>query len=89
MKIMSAQKARGADMESGGIVQRIKALVPVLIPLCLSLAFRRPTIWHGHGEPLLTAGGQNQNEEFEVRPWTRWCWFSLCCFGPVLSRPTF
>lgn len=39
-KIMSAQKARGADMESGGIVQRIRALVPVLIPLFVS-AFRR------------------------------------------------
>ena len=39
-KIMSAQKARGADMESGGLVQRIKALVPVLIPLFVS-AFRR------------------------------------------------
>ena len=39
-KIMSAQKARGADMEGGGIVQRIKALVPVLIPLFVS-AFRR------------------------------------------------
>ena len=39
-KIMSAQKARGADMESGGIVQRIKALVPGLIPLFVS-AFRR------------------------------------------------
>ena len=39
-KIMSAQKARGADMESGNIVCRIKALVPVLIPLFVS-AFRR------------------------------------------------
>lgn len=39
-KIMSAQKARGADMESGGIMQRIKALIPVLIPLFVS-AFRR------------------------------------------------
>ena len=39
-KIMSAQKARGADMESGGLMQRIKALVPVLIPLFVS-AFRR------------------------------------------------
>ncbi len=35
-KIMSAQKARGADMESGGIVQRIKALLPILIPLLIS-----------------------------------------------------
>ena len=39
-KIMSAQKARGADMESGGLVQRAKALIPVLIPLFIS-AFRR------------------------------------------------
>lgn len=39
-KIMQAQKARGADMESGGIVKRVKALVPVLVPLFVS-AFRR------------------------------------------------
>lgn len=39
-KIMMAQKARGADMESGGIVKRAKSLIPVLIPLFVS-AFRR------------------------------------------------
>ncbi len=39
-KIMSAQKARGADMESGGLMQRIRALIPILIPLFVS-AFRR------------------------------------------------
>ena len=39
-KIMSAQKARGADFESGNIFQRAKALVPVLVPLFIS-AFRR------------------------------------------------
>lgn len=39
-KIMSAQKARGADMESGTLVQRAKALTPILIPLFVS-AFRR------------------------------------------------
>ena len=39
-KIMSAQKARGADLESGGLFQRIKALVPILIPLFVS-SFRR------------------------------------------------
>lgn len=39
-KIMSAQKARGADMESGGLIQRAKALIPILIPLFVS-AFRR------------------------------------------------
>lgn len=39
-KIISAQKARGADMESGGAIQRAKALIPILIPLFVS-AFRR------------------------------------------------
>ncbi len=39
-KIMSAQKARGADFETGGLIQRVKALVPILIPLFIS-AFRR------------------------------------------------
>lgn len=39
-KIMNAQKARGADMESGGLIKRVKALLPVLIPLFVS-AFRR------------------------------------------------
>ncbi len=39
-KIMSAQKARGADMESGGLIRRVRALLPVLIPLFAS-SFRR------------------------------------------------
>ena len=39
-KIMSAQKARGADFESGSLMQRVRALVPILVPLFIS-AFRR------------------------------------------------
>jgi energy-coupling factor transport system permease protein len=39
-KIMSAQKARGADFESGNLIDRVKALVPILVPLFIS-AFRR------------------------------------------------
>lgn len=39
-KIMSAQKARGADFESGNLMQRVKALIPILVPLFIS-AFRR------------------------------------------------
>ena len=39
-KIMSAQKARGADFESGNLIQKAKALVPVLVPLFVS-SFRR------------------------------------------------
>ena len=39
-RIIAAQKARGADFESGNIIKRIKAVVPILIPLLIS-AFRR------------------------------------------------
>lgn len=39
-KIISAQKSRGADFDSGGIIKKVKAFVPILIPLFIS-AFRR------------------------------------------------
>lgn len=39
-RIINAQKARGADFDSGNIISRAKALIPVLIPLLIS-AFRR------------------------------------------------
>ena len=39
-KIMKAQQARGADFESGNIIRRAKAMVPILVPLFVS-AFRR------------------------------------------------
>lgn len=39
-RIMNAQKARGADFASGGLIRRAKALLPVLIPLLVS-AFNR------------------------------------------------
>ncbi|MBB6715432.1 energy-coupling factor transporter transmembrane component T family protein [Clostridium gasigenes] len=39
-KIMMAQKARGADFESGGIIKKAKSLIPLLVPLFIS-SFRR------------------------------------------------
>ena len=39
-KIMVAQKARGADFENGNLMERVKALIPILVPLFIS-AFRR------------------------------------------------
>jgi energy-coupling factor transport system permease protein len=39
-KIMKAQMARGADFESGNLIQRAKSMVPLLVPLFVS-AFRR------------------------------------------------
>ena len=39
-KIIKAQQARGADFDSGNLIQRVRALVPILVPLFVS-AFRR------------------------------------------------
>lgn len=39
-KIMKAQQARGADFETGGLIQKAKSLIPILVPLFIS-AFRR------------------------------------------------
>ena len=39
-KIMSAQRARGADFDSGNLIEKAKALIPLLVPLFIS-AFRR------------------------------------------------
>ena len=58
-KIMSAQKARGADFESGNLLQRAKALVPVLVPLFIS-AFRRADELACAMECRLYHGGANR-----------------------------
>ena len=42
-KIISAQKARGADFDSGNLIQRAKAMIPILVPLFIS-AFRRADV---------------------------------------------
>ena len=52
-KIMNAQKARGAQLDTGKMTERIKALVPVLMP-AVHLGFPpRGRAGHGHGVPLL------------------------------------
>ncbi len=58
-KIMNAQKARGADFESGNLLRRAKALVPVLIPLFVS-AFRRADELAGAMECRLYHGGEGR-----------------------------
>ncbi len=58
-KIINAQKARGADFESGSLFKRAKALVPVLIPLFVS-AFRRADELAGAMECRLYNGGEGR-----------------------------
>ena len=65
-KIMSAQKARGADFESGISFQRAKALVPVLVPLFIS-AFRRADELACAMECRLYHGGEHRTRLHSLR----------------------
>ena len=59
-KIMKAQMARGADFESGNLIQRAKAMIPILVP-----PGKRPG--YGNGGPLLSRrGGPDQDEASEI-----------------------
>lgn len=58
-KIMSAQKARGADFETGSLMKRVKALVPILVPLFVS-SFRRADELASAMECRLYHGGEGK-----------------------------
>lgn len=58
-KIMCAQKARGADFETGGLLKRVKALIPILIPLFIS-SFRRADELASAMECRLYHGGEGR-----------------------------
>ncbi len=60
-KIMSAQKARGVDFESGGLIKKAKALVPILIPLFVS-SFRRADELATAMESRCYHGGQGRTK---------------------------
>jgi energy-coupling factor transport system permease protein len=60
-KIMKAQKARGADFESGNILQRAKSLIPILVPLFIS-AFRRADELAMAMEARCYRGGENRSK---------------------------
>lgn len=69
-KIIKAQKARGADFESGNLLQRAKHLVPLLVPLFIS-SFRRAHELAVAMEARCYRGGQNRTRmkqlQFEKR----------------------
>ncbi|MPN13369.1 Energy-coupling factor transporter transmembrane protein EcfT [bioreactor metagenome] len=58
-KIMKAQMARGADFETGNIISRAKAMVPLLVPLFIS-AFRRADELALAMEARCYRGGENR-----------------------------
>ena len=71
-KIMSAQKARGADFETGSLLQRAKALLPILVPLFVS-AFRRADELAVAMESRCYHGGEGRTRmkvlRFAARDW--------------------
>ena len=69
-KIMKAQQARGADFESGGLMKRAKALIPVLVPLFVS-AFRIAQDLAMAMEARCYHGGENRTRMHEMKLRTR------------------
>jgi energy-coupling factor transport system permease protein len=65
-KIMKAQMARGADFESGNIIQRAKALIPLLVPLFLG-AFRRADDLAMAMEARCYRGGENRTRMKQLK----------------------
>ena len=65
-KIMSAQKARGADFDTGNLMQKAKALVPLLVPLFIS-AFRRATDLAMAMEARCYRGGEGRTKMKPLR----------------------
>ena len=69
-KIMSAQKARGADFETGSLPQRAKALLPILVPLFVS-AFKRADELAVAMESRCYHGGEGRTRMKQIKMSTR------------------
>ena len=82
-KIMSAQKARGADFETGSLMQRAKALVPLLVPLFVSAtSWRR--LWNAAATTATKAARSSMC--CTTRRATIWCSAIMPCSWPRSSR---
>jgi len=80
-KIMSAQKARGADFESGNLMQKAKALIPILVPLFIS-AFRRADELAVAMECRCYHGGEGRTK-LHVLQYARRDWVALFLGGAI------
>ncbi len=77
-KIMKAQKARGADFESGSLLRRVKALAPMLVPLFIS-AFRRADELAVAMESRCYQGGEHRTRLNEIH-FARIDYIAVFCF---------
>ena len=81
-KIMKAQQARGADFESGNLIERARAMLPLLVPLFVS-AFRRAAELAMAMEARCYRGGQNRTRMKSLR-FTKLDAQAALCVGAVL-----
>ena len=88
-KIMSAQKARGADFETGSLMQRARALVPLLVPLFVS-AFRRADELATAMECRCYHGGEGRTKlhvlRYETRDYLVLTYYLALTVGVILLR---
>jgi len=88
-KIMKAQQARGADFESGNIIDRAKAMVPILVPLFIG-AFRRANDLAMAMEARCYRGGEGRTKmkplKYEGRDRIAYCLMFLYFAGAIGSR---
>ena len=88
-KIMKAQKARGADFESGGIIQKAKSLVPLLVPLFIS-SFRRADELAMAMEARCYRGGSGRTRmkqlKFTENDLIAWIIFSILFIASIIIR---
>lgn len=88
-KIMKAQMARGADFETGNLINRAKAMVPLLVPLFIS-AFRRADELALAMEARCYRGGEKRTRmkqlKLEFRDYSAMLITALFCFLVIWSR---
>ena len=88
-KIMNAQKSRGADFSSGGLIKRAKALIPILIPL-LASSFNRADELATAMECRCYRGDKNRTKlvklEYKARDFAMMFVFALITTAVVLLR---
>ena len=88
-KIMAAQKSRGADLESGGLIKRAKAIVPILIPLFVS-SFRRANELADAMECRCYRGGEGRTKmkvmHLQLRDYLSMVFVILYIVGIILTR---
>ena len=91
-KIISAQKARGADFETGGLIRRAKALLPVLVPLFVS-AFRRADELATAMECRCYHGGEGRTKlhvlRYETRDYLTLAFYAALCAAMIALKKFF